>query len=111
MNVTTLGATLAADDSRVAVVATGGLSHAPGERIHGEVDTDFDHEFLKRLTDNDAEGIAAYSDDELTARGLGTHELRTWMTLAGLCSERQAEVLFYEPIKAWATGCCLLSYR
>jgi aromatic ring-opening dioxygenase catalytic subunit (LigB family) len=107
----TLGATLESDDSRVAVVATVGLGHAPGERIHGEIDTEFDHKFLRKLTEHDAEGIAAYSDDELTARGLGTHELRTWMTLAGLCGERQAEVLFYEPVKAWATGCCLLSYR
>ncbi|HEY5624813.1 MAG TPA: hypothetical protein VIV14_13715 [Gammaproteobacteria bacterium] len=107
----TLGTVLATDPSRVAVVATGGLSHAPGERMHGDIDTEFDQEFLRRLKEDDAAAIAAYSDDELTARGLGTHEIRTWMTLAGICSERTAEVLFYEPVQAWATGCCLLSYH
>ncbi len=106
-----LGTALEADASRVAVVATGGLSHAPGERTHGDIDVDFDQDFLRRLEAHDADDITAYTDAELTARGLGTHEIRTWMTLAGVCREREADVLFYEPVPAWATGCCLLSYN
>ncbi len=106
----TLGAALEVDASRVAVVATGGLSHAPGERTHGDIDTEFDTEFLRRLTAGDGDALTSYTDDEMTSRGLGTHEIRTWMTLAGICSDRPAEVLFYEPVPAWATGCGLLSY-
>ncbi len=106
-----LGASLEADESRVAVVATGGLSHAPGERIHGDIDVEFDKEFLRRLTAHEADAITAYTDDEITSRGLGTHEIRTWMTLAGVCGQRNAEVLFYEPIPGWATGCGVLSYH
>ena len=83
-----LGAALEADTSRVAVVASGGLSHAPGERIHGDIDIEFDKEFLRRLTAHEADAITSYSDDEITSRGLGTHEIRTWMTLAGICGNR-----------------------
>ena len=106
----TLGAALEKDKCRVAVVATGGLSHAPGERIHGNIDTEFDQEFLRRLCIGDGKEITAYTDDEMTERGLGTHELRTWMMLAGICPQRSAEVMFYEPIPPWATGCSLLKY-
>ena len=106
----TLGAALEKDERKVAVVAAGGLSHAPGERIHGDIDTKFDEEFLRRLGSGDAEAITAYPDDEMTSRGLGTHEIRTWMTLAGICAERSAEMLFYEPVPPWATGCSLLKY-
>jgi hypothetical protein len=53
-----LGSALANDASRVAVVASGGLSHAPGTRTHGEIDSDFDLEFLRRLTAGETEAKA-----------------------------------------------------
>ena len=106
-----LGQALEADSLRVAVVATGGLSHAPGERAHGDIDTEFDENFIARLMSGDAERITDYTDDELEARGLGTHEIRTWMALAGIAQQRSASLLFYEPIKGWATGCGLLYYQ
>ena len=106
-----LGKALADDSKRVAVVGTGGLSHAPGERILGDIDSEFDQEFLRRLKTNDGEALSRYSDDEMTERGLGTHEIRTWITIAGMFPTGEAEVRFYEPVQAWATGCGLLSYR
>jgi len=107
----TLGAALEDDPLRVAVVATGGLSHAPGERIHGDIDSEFDREFIDRLIARDAAAITSYSDLELEQRGLGTHEIRTWITLAGIAGNRTAELDFYEPIPGWATGCGLLHYQ
>ncbi|NNC63730.1 MAG: extradiol ring-cleavage dioxygenase [Gammaproteobacteria bacterium] len=106
-----IGEALEADSRRVAVVAAGGLSHAPGERIHGEIDTEFDELFLQRLQDGDSEALQSYSDEELEKRGLGTHEIRTWITVAGISVGRDASVLFYEPVVAWATGCGLLCYE
>lgn len=106
-----IGEALETDPRRVAVVATGGLSHAPGERIHGEIDTEFDELFLQRLQDGDADALQSYSDEELEKRGLGTHEIRTWVTVAGISAGRNARVLFYEPVVAWATGCGVLYYE
>ena len=51
-----------------------------------------------------------FTDEELESRGLGTHEIRTWVTLAGVAKDLKATPLFYEPIPAWATGCGLLCY-
>ena len=95
---------------RVAVVAAGGLSHAPGERIHGKIDSKFDEEFIRRLVANDVDAFTSYTDEEIEQLGLGTHEIRAWVTLAGIAEGRQANPLFYEPINAWATGCGLRYY-
>lgn len=102
---------LEADSLRIAVVATGGLSHAPGEREHGDIDSQFDQDFIARLKSGDPTAITDYSDAQLEARGLGTHEIRTWMTLAGIAADRSAALLFYEPIPGWATGCGLMYYE
>ena len=99
------------DPRRVAVVAAGGLSHAPGERIHGSIDTAFDLEFIRRLTANDVDGFTSYTDEEIERLGLGTHEIRAWVAVAGIAEGRQAKCLFYEPIVTWATGCGLLYYE
>lgn len=106
-----LGRALEADPCRVAVVAAGGLSHAPGERIHGNIDTEFDREFIRRLTEHDVDALTSYTDTELEKTGLGTHEIRSWVAAAGVAAGRQAKPLFYEPIVAWATGCGLLYYE
>lgn len=106
-----IGQALESDSRRVAVVAAGGLSHAPGERSHGQIDTAFDEHFLQRLRDGDAKALQGYSDEDLEKRGLGTHEIRTWVTVAGIGAGRDARVLFYEPVPAWATGCAVLCYE
>ena len=43
--------------------------------------------------------------------GLGTHEIRTWVTLAGVANGTRARTIFYEPVAEWATGCALLHYE
>src|SRR5262249_36217808 len=34
---------------RIGLIATGGLSHDPGERNHGTIDSDFDHRFMAAM--------------------------------------------------------------
>ena len=107
----TLGGALERDPRRVAVVAAGGLSHAPGERMHGAIDAEFDSEFIRRLEANDVEAFTSYTDEELEQRGLGTHEIRAWVAVAGIAAGRRARTMFYEPIAGWVTGCSLLYYE
>ena len=106
-----LGDALERDPRRVAVVAAGGLSHAPGERMHGDIDSEFDAEFIRRLETHDVDGFTSYTDEELERRGLGTHEIRAWVAVAGIAEGRRARTMFYEPIAGWATGCGLLFYE
>lgn len=100
-----LGKILDHQTQRVAVVATGGLSHWPGEPRAGEINTEFDEEFLAHLTRGETDALSAYTHAEIALAGGGAHEVRTWIALAGAVSDWQAEVLAYEPVVPWATGC------
>lgn len=106
----TLRGVLDAAPERIAIIATGGLSHDPGELKHGYIDTAFDASFLERLTHAKLDELAAYSDADLAAAGAGTLELLAWICLAGLMGERPARVIAYEAVAPWATGIGLVSY-
>ncbi len=105
-----VGRFLAASDKRVAVVAAGGLSHAPGERNHGVIDTAFDHRFLDRMSTGDMDNLGRYTRAELAKAGSGAFELLAWIALAGALNGRKGEVLAYEAVVPWATGIGLMSF-
>jgi len=107
-----LGSELERSEKRVALVATGGLSHWPGEAKHGKINIPFDQKFLETLRSGDRTGLTKYSHEEIYAEaGSGGHEIRTWIALAGAVASWQAEVLAYEPVVPWATGCALVAFR
>jgi predicted class III extradiol MEMO1 family dioxygenase len=89
---------------RVAVVGTGGLSHAPGSADAGRIDSDFDREFLGMLASRPLDTLAI-SNERIDAAGFGTWEIRQWITALGAAGGGRAQVLAYEPIEAWETGC------
>lgn len=95
---------------RIAIIATGGLSHDPGETGHGHIDTDFDDTFIGHMRSGNLEALAKYSDEELMAAGAGTMELLAWICLAGIMGERGAELIAYEAVKPWATGVGMMNY-
>ena len=102
---------LDAAPERIAIVATGGLSHDPGEINHGVIDTAFDARFLSRITSADLTELAAYSDAELLAAGAGTLELLAWLCLAGIMGAGStARVVAYQAVKPWATGIGFIEY-
>jgi hypothetical protein len=107
-----LGKNLAGCEKRVAVVATGGLSHWPGEAKHGKINIPFDRKFLDILISGDRAKLSAYSHEEINLEaGSGGHEIRTWIALAGALPEWRAELLAYEPVVPWATGCGLVVFN
>jgi 2,3-dihydroxyphenylpropionate 1,2-dioxygenase len=96
---------------RVAVVATGGLSHWPGEAKAGKINVDFDRRFLDLLIRGDRRKLADYTHEEIAREaGSGGHEIRTWITLAGALPDWKATVLAYEPVVPWATGFGLVAF-
>jgi len=107
-----LGETVRAWPQRVALLATGGLSHWPAMLKAGRINDEFDREFLRLLESGSAEKFTRYDDKEVEARaGPGAHEIRTWVALAGALPGAKAEILSYEPVKAWATGCAVASLQ
>jgi hypothetical protein len=105
-----IGEFAARSPRRIGLIATGGLSHAPGERDHGIIDSDFDHAFLAAMAAGDGERLGRYSRTDFAAAGSGAFELLSWVALAGALGGRKGEVVAYEAVKPWATGVGLMTF-
>ncbi|MGH7828944.1 MAG: hypothetical protein ACREP8_02090, partial [Candidatus Binatia bacterium] len=66
---------------RVAILATGGLSHFPGSPRIGEIDTQFDHKLLEILREGKGRSLADYSVEEISKAG--DSEFLNWMVVIG----------------------------
>jgi aromatic ring-opening dioxygenase catalytic subunit (LigB family) len=105
-----IGDIAARSKRRIGLIATGGLSHDPGERNHGVIDSDFDAKFLATMAAGDAERLSRYSRNDFAAAGAGAFELLSWVALCGALNGRKGEVVAYEAVKPWATGVGLMSF-
>lgn len=107
-----LGNILQSNQKRVAMIATGGLSHWPGEAKHGKINIPFDKNFLENIITRNHTRLTAYTHDEINSEaGSGGHEIRTWIAIAGAVQSWQAELVAYEPVVPWATGCGLVAFH
>ena len=107
-----LGKVLSRSEKRIAMIATGGLSHWPGEAQHGKINIPFDRNFLDNLIARDHTQLTAYTHDEISVEaGSGGHEIRTWIALAGAVRSWKAELVDYEPVVPWATGRGLVAFN
>jgi aromatic ring-opening dioxygenase catalytic subunit (LigB family) len=90
---------------RVAIVATGGLSHEPGGPRYFSVDEEFDRWFLDLLKRGDhAALLRECTLERMEAAGSGgTAELLAWI-LALAFTSGPADVLAYMPAVAWRSG-------
>ncbi|MHB1517448.1 MAG: DODA-type extradiol aromatic ring-opening family dioxygenase [Acidimicrobiales bacterium] len=89
---------------RVAVLATGGLSHWVGVARSGEIDEEFDARFLSRIAAGEAQTLAAMEQTELNAAGNGANEIRAWLMVAAAVDAAPFRTLAYEPVPEWSTG-------
>jgi aromatic ring-opening dioxygenase LigB subunit len=105
-----IGQVAARSPHRIGLIATGGLSHDPGERNHGVIDTDFDQQFMSVMASGNTERLGRYSRAELAAAGVGALELLSWVALAGALAGRKGETVVYEAVKPWATGIGMVSF-
>jgi aromatic ring-opening dioxygenase catalytic subunit (LigB family) len=106
-----VGEVAAASKLRIGLVATGGLSHDPGELRHGEIDSDFDHRFMAQMGGADIAALTGYSTADLGAAGAGAIELLAWVALAGAMGRFHGEVLAYEAVVPWATGIGVMGFE
>ncbi len=87
-------------DLKVAVVATGGMSHQlHGERF-GHLSQDFDRQWLKKLADAPEELCRLSHKDIMAEAGAESVELIMWLTMRGALSPnvRQQHVNYYAPM-------------
>lgn len=99
-----IGEVARASNKRIGIIATGGMSHDPGERSHGRIDSEFDRRFLEQMAQGDQEALSSYTIPQLAEAGAGTIELIAWIALAGVLGKFSGETLAYEAVTGWATG-------
>lgn len=99
-----------ADDraERIAILATGGLSHFPGSSRIGEIETEFDLNLLQTMREGYGEILADYSLDKLHQSG--NTEFLNWMVLLGVVGKIPANQTFYIPDQV-ATGWGFASWK
>jgi protocatechuate 4,5-dioxygenase beta chain/2,3-dihydroxyphenylpropionate 1,2-dioxygenase len=97
---------LDARPERVALLASGGMSHFPGTDRYADPDYAWDRQLLGRLSEGRGGETAALTGEALDAAG--NVELRTWITLLGALGDARAEVLCYEP--SWHHGNAVVAW-
>jgi len=99
-----------ADDSkeRVAILATGGLSHFPGSPRIGEIDETFDHKLLEVMRDGKGKSLVDYSVQDLLQAG--DTEFLNWMVVIGAIGDAKATYTAYMPDFV-ATGWGFVSWK
>lgn len=95
---------------RVAVLASGGLSHSIGERTMGAIDEDFDRECIARFS-SDEKSLLRFLEEKLPQAGNGTEEVRNWVVAHGAAGGRGFELIDYLPVPAVIVGCGFASWR
>ena len=89
---------------KVAIMASGGLSHDPRGPRAGWIDTPLDHWVLEQLRGGNGEALCQlFQFDSDTLRS-GTGEIRSWIVVAGACDAAQATIVDYIPAHHAVTG-------
>ena len=98
-------------DERIAVIATGGLSHEPGGPRYFWVDEEFDRWFLQLLKQGDhAALLRECTLERMEAAGSGgTAELLAWVLVLAM-TRGPADVLAYMPAVAWRSGTGMVAW-
>jgi Catalytic LigB subunit of aromatic ring-opening dioxygenase len=90
---------------RVALLATGGISHWIGVPNTGHINPDWDHWVLDTIAEGRGEELAALTWDQIERDGgNGGQEIRNWIAVVAAVPGLKGEVLTYEPVKEWLTG-------
>jgi len=97
-----------ARNERIAILATGGLSHFPGSPRIGEIDTKFDHQLLEIMREGKSRTLAEYSLEQLLQAG--DSEFLNWMVVLGTIGDAKAASTSYMPDLV-ATGWGFVSWQ
>jgi len=98
------------EDLRIAVLATGGLSHSIGEPTMGAIYEDFDRETIRRFASPERE-LITYLEDQLPSHGNGSEEVRNWLVAHGAAGAQGFELVDYLAVPKVIVGCGFAAWR
>lgn len=96
---------------RVAILATGGLSHDLSTPRMGLLNEAFDEEFLRLIAGPDVEALLRYGVEHVHEAGNGAEEIRTWLMAKGAAGNAPFDALFYKGLADWYTGIAIGAWR
>jgi protocatechuate 4,5-dioxygenase beta chain len=76
-----------------------------GTPEQGRINVAFDERFLELAARGKGSDLARWSPEEIGKGGNGAHEVRNWIGVMGAFPELKGEVVTYESVVQWATGC------
>jgi aromatic ring-opening dioxygenase catalytic subunit (LigB family) len=97
-------------DLKIAVLATGGLSHSIGEPTMGAIYEDFDRETIRLFSQSQTE-LVEYLEEKLPVSGNGSEEVRNWLVAHGAAGARGFELVDYLPVPKVIVGCGFAAWR
>ena len=92
-------------DVRVAVLATGGLSHSIGEPTMGDIEPEFDEGCIAAFRSGDAEQLIGFLESALPRAGNGGHEVRNWVIAHAAAGGHGFELIEYRSVPEVYVGC------
>ena len=91
---------------RIAILASGGMSHYPGTEKYGHPDFDFDQYLLQVIERGELSSLLSLSSEKLDEAG--ETELLTWYTVFGAIGNTRGQVLSYQP--TWHHGLGVIDF-
>lgn len=96
---------------RVAILATGGLSHYIGEPGMGQIDEVFDRTCIRVFEDGNDQVIASTLQEALKSTGNGGDEVRNWAVAHGAAGSGGFRLVGYEPLPEIYVGCAFAEWQ
>jgi protocatechuate 4,5-dioxygenase beta chain/2,3-dihydroxyphenylpropionate 1,2-dioxygenase len=96
---------------RVALLATGGISHDIATPRMGAVNEAFDREFMRLLGAGDDHALVRFASEHVDEAGNGAEEIRTWLVAHGAAEGARFEPIYYRAVSNWYTGIGLGRWR
>ena len=96
---------------RVAILATGGLSHSIGEPAMGAIDEDFDRRCLETFARGEEGPLVDLLEHGAASAGNGAHEIRNWAVAHGAAGGRSFDLIDYILAPEVYVGCAYAAWR
>lgn len=96
---------------RVAILATGGLSHSIGEPTMGLIDEEVDWATIHAFEKGAVKPLVSYLDANMDRAGNGTHEVRNWLVCHGAAEAKGFELIDYKAVPEVYVGCGFASWN
>jgi 2,3-dihydroxyphenylpropionate 1,2-dioxygenase len=91
---------------RVAIIASGGMSHFPGTWKYPKPDFEFDHWAIAQMEKGNHEALLSLTNEQLDE--VGNTEMLSWMILFGAIGNQPGELITYQP--TWHHGHAVMRF-